>query len=212
MRTSALIAALAADRQAGGMPLRRRYALALIVGVIVSAAAFAIAIGPRADIAHALGTMRFDWKFVDTIALAIPTVFLAWRSIRPDAKLGIGAILLLAPIAVLGGSVAMELAMVPRDLWAAKLIGSNWLTCLTLIPLLSVAPLAALILAMRSGAPASPRLAGAAAGLAAAALAATLYAANCTDDSPLFVAAWYSLATAIVVIFGVILGDRFLRW
>jgi len=211
MKTSALIAALAAD-QAPGVSLRSRYFLALGLGLCVSAAAFAAAVGPRPDIARAFGTLRFDWKFVDTLSLAIPTVFLAWRLLRPDAKISAIALLLLAPVALLGGSVAMELMMVPSDLWASKLMGSNSMHCLKVIPLLSIAPLGALIFAMRSGAPANPRLAGAVAGLAAAALAATLYAANCTDDSPLFVAAWYLLATAVVVAAGVALGDRFLRW
>ena len=41
-----------------------------------------------------------------------------------------------------------------------------------------------------------PSLAGAVAGLAAGGVAATLYAAHCTDDSPLFVATWYTLAIA----------------
>jgi hypothetical protein len=212
MRTSALIAALAADRQTPGVSLRWRYVLALGLGLSVSAAAFAVGVGPRPDIAHALGTLRFDWKFVDTVALAIPTVLLAWRLLRPDAKIGAMAILMLIPVALLGGSVAMELMMVPSALWASKLMGSNSAHCLMVIPLLSIVPLGALIFAMRSGAPASPRLAGAVAGLAAAALAATLYASNCTDDSPLFVAAWYSLATALVVAAGALLGDRFLRW
>ncbi|MGA8293552.1 MAG: NrsF family protein, partial [Rhodoplanes sp.] len=53
---------------------------------------------------------------------------------------------------------------------------------------------------------------GASAGLVAAALAATVYAAHCTDDSPLFVATWYSLAIALVVAVGAVLGPRVLRW
>jgi hypothetical protein len=65
---------------------------------------------------------------------------------------------------------------------------------------------------MRQGAPERPARAGALAGLAAAALAATLYASNCTDDSPLFVALWYSLAALIVMAAGALVGGRLLRW
>jgi hypothetical protein len=212
MRTSELIAALAADPQPRSLALRWRYFLSIAIGVLLSALVFAVAIGPRPDILHAIGTLRFEWKFVDTIALAVPTLFLAWRLLRPDAKAGALAIGLLVPVALLGGSVAMELMMVPSDLWGTKLVGANSMHCLMVIPLLSIAPLAALIFVMRAGAPASPPLAGAVAGLAAAALAAALYAANCTDDSPLFVATWYLLATAIIVAVGAVLGDRFLRW
>jgi hypothetical protein len=80
------------------------------------------------------------------------------------------------------------------------------------IPLLSLAPLAALLAALRSAAPQSPARAGAAAGLLAAASGATLYAFHCFDDSPLFVATWYVLAAALVVLLGALLGRRLLRW
>jgi hypothetical protein len=212
MKTSDLIAALAVDPKPRGMALAQRFALALALGAIVSACAFALMVGPRHDIGRAMGSMRFDWKFVDTIALAVPTGFLAWRLLRPAAKAGPWMIGLFVQAIALGGSVAMELMMTPRDLWLTKLVGSNALHCLTLIPLLSIPPLAALLFVMRAGAPASPRIAGAVAGLAAAGLAATLYASNCTDDSPLFVATWYTLATAIVVAAGASLGERLLRW
>ena len=65
---------------------------------------------------------------------------------------------------------------------------------------------------LRSGAPASPALAGAAAGLLAATAGATLYAFHCFDDSPLFVVTWYVLAALPVIALGAILGRRLLRW
>jgi len=43
-------------------------------------------------------------------------------------------------------------------------------------------------------------------------VAALMYASNCTDDSPLFVASWYPLATAIVVAAGALAGRQWLRW
>ena len=57
--------------------------------------------------------------------------------------------------------------------------------------------LAALIVALRAGAPMHPALTGALAGAATAGIAALLYASHCPDDSPLFVATWYPLATLI---------------
>jgi hypothetical protein len=104
------------------------------------------------------------------------------------------------------------LALVPSNLWGTRVIGTNAVHCLTLVPLFSIAPLAALLFAMRAGASQNPRLSGALAGAAAAAIGATLYAANCPDDSPLFVASWYPLATLIVVAVGAVAGDRLLRW
>ncbi|HUI21148.1 MAG TPA: NrsF family protein, partial [Methylocella sp.] len=57
-----------------------------------------------------------------------------------------------------------------------------------------------------------PALAGAAAGLLAGAIGAAFYATHCPDDSPLFVATWYTLAIAFVTAIGAIAGARLLRW
>jgi len=97
-------------------------------------------------------------------------------------------------------------------LWQTKLVGSNSLICMTAIPLLSLPLLGALLLALRDGAPTSRGTAGAAAGLVAGGLAAALYATQCIDDSPLFVATWYPIAIGAVTILGALLGRRLLRW
>jgi hypothetical protein len=93
-----------------------------------------------------------------------------------------------------------------------RLVGNNSMVCLTAIPLLSLPLLAAALVGLRRGAPANPALAGALAGVLSAGLAATLYAAHCTDDSPLFVATWYTLATAAVAGIGALAGARLLRY
>ncbi len=85
--------------------------------------------------------------------------------------------------------------------------------CLASTPLLSLAPLAAILFVMRESAPTWPGLAGAVAGLAAGTGAgATLYAAHCVDDSPLFVIVWYSIAIGLVTLLGAGVGRRVLRW
>ena len=53
---------------------------------------------------------------------------------------------------------------------------------------------------------------GAIAGLVSAGLAATLYAAHCSDDSPLFVVTWYTIATALVTAVGALVGSKVLRF
>ncbi|MDP9812634.1 hypothetical protein J2W42_005504 [Rhizobium tibeticum] len=80
------------------------------------------------------------------------------------------------------------------------------------IPLIGLGPLAVFLAALRHGAPTRPRLAGAVAGLLAGGIAATFYAAHCTDDSPLFVATWYSIAIAGLAALGSVLGRRVARW
>ena len=72
--------------------------------------------------------------------------------------------------------------------------------------------LAGLIWAMRAGAPLQTSLTGALAGAASAGIAALFYASTCPDDSPLFVATWYPLATLICVGVGALAGRRFLAW
>jgi hypothetical protein len=212
MKTDDLILALSADAAPRGQSLRRRVALGLAIGALVSLAAFMSVIGPRPDFAAAAHTMRFDLKFVDTLAVLAPAFFLCLRLSRPEAAPGAILAWLLAPVAILGAGVAVELAMAPSAQWGAKLVGSNSMHCLLVIPILSIPPLAALIFALREGAPRHPALTGALAGAAAAGVAATIYASNCPDDSPLFVVTWYPLATGVVVLVGALAGRRWLAW
>jgi len=93
-----------------------------------------------------------------------------------------------------------------------RLVGKNWWICLMAIPLMSLPLLAGALIGLRHGAPARPAVAGAIAGMLSAGLAATLYASHCTDDSPLFVATWYTVATALVSAIGALAGAKLLRY
>ena len=107
---------------------------------------------------------------------------------------------------------SVELLVVPSDQWLARLVGHHSMFCMRMIPLLAAPMLAALIVALRAGAPMHPALTGALAGAATAGIAALLYASHCPDDSPLFVATWYPLATLICASVGALAGRRFLAW
>jgi hypothetical protein len=185
---------------------------ATVGGAVIAGAAFFIAIGFRPDIASAAETVRFLFKFVVTLSLAIAAIGALLRIARPGALLGLWGWAFAAAPVLLGGAVIAELITMPADVWAARLVGHNVRFCLTLIPLLAIGPLACLLFALRQGAPSRPGLAGAVAGLAASGIAATFYAANCTDDSPLFVATWYPVAIAVVVLIGYFAGARLLKW
>ena len=54
--------------------------------------------------------------------------------------------------------------------------------------------------------------AGAAAGLAAGAFAATVYCIHCPEVSAIFVLTWYSLGMLLAAFLGMIVGPRLLRW
>jgi hypothetical protein len=210
MRTDELIRALTTDRAAAPQPPGRMLMLAAAAGFAVSAVAFTVWLGPRADVAAAATSVRFLFKPALMLALAAIAGMLLLRLMQPGMRVHLLA--LAAVPAVLALAVTAELAVLSPSRWPGALIGDNWYLCLSLIPLLSLPVAAALLLASRHGAPTRPAIAGAVAGLAAGSLAAALYAVNCTEDSPLFVAIWYSLAIAAVSAVCAFVGSRLLRW
>ena len=212
VRTSELIAALAADPVPEPIRLGRRVAVALVIGLVGSLALYGLLLRPRPDIDEAMGTMRFGLKFVDSLAFALPSLLLTLRLARPDARPSVLALWLLAPFLLLAAGVVAELLLVPQSAWMSRLMGQNAVHCTTMIPMLAAPILAALIVALRAGAPLHPALTGALAGAASAGVAALLYASTCPDNSPLFVATWYPLATLICAGAGALAGRRFLAW
>ena len=211
METQTLVEALATDTVVP-WTLERSIRLALVAGNIIAGIMFFGGVGFRPDIVFAMGTTRFLVKFAVTLPLALAATAAMLRAAQPDASFGVrGWALALSPI-ILISAVLIELVTVPPPLWGSKIIGTHAQNCLTLIPLLSIGPLVCLLLALRKGASTRPGLAGAIAGLAASGIAATFYATNCTDDSPLFVVTWYPLATGFVALIGYLSGLRFLRW
>lgn len=212
METNDLIKALAADSRRGGLPLGQAWIMALAAAVLVAAGMFFLLLGPRPDAGAALSTVRFVFKFLFTIALAVAAYRLAVAVSRPGGNWSTAlAGIVVAPV-LLVLSVLLELVAVPSATWAARLVGTNSMVCLTFVPLIGFIPLVVLLLAMRHGAPANATAAGAVSGLLAGGIAATFYAAHCPDDSPLFVAVWYPLAIAILASLGALLGRLFLRW
>jgi hypothetical protein len=210
MKTENLVEALVADR-GSGKRMHLALAGALALGGLASLALFFLAIGVRPDIAQALVTWRFDLK-VGMVLLALLVAFGLCLALSRPVTFDHPGRRLLPLLALAVVAVAIELVILPSASWASRLVGSNAVPCLIEIPTLALAPLAAMLLALRSSAPASPALAGAAAGFLAAAVGAALYAFQCFDDSPLFVVTWYTLAALPVVALGAAVGHRLLRW
>jgi hypothetical protein len=181
-------------------------------GIIIAAILFFAEIGFRPDIFEAAKSTRFVFKFIVTVSLAVAAIWVTLSVGRPDGSLAHRALALSIAPALLACAVVIELLVLPQSQWIPQMVGRNARLCLTLIPLLSIGPLACLLAALRAGAPSSTGLAGAVAGLAASGIAATFYAANCTDDSPLFVMTWYPIATLIVTTAGYLVGRKLLRW
>ena len=211
MKTEEFIRALASDRTVAPPP-GRTLARDLACGGAVALVAFLLLLGLRPDLADAFASPRFVLKPVLTLSLFIAALAVLLGLARPGTALGGRARALLVAPLLLIVAVIVELLTLPPARWATQAIGTNNVWCLTLIPLLALAPLACTLHALRQAAPTRPTLTGAVAGLAAGALAATCYAFHCTDDSPLFVATWYVLALAIVTAAGALGGRRLLRW
>jgi hypothetical protein len=212
METNRLIATLAADGGYREKPVGAVLAASLLIALPVSAALLLVTLGVRPDVMTAMRNPLFDLKFVVTLALAIAAITISLHLARPEASVKGWRALLLIPVALLALGIGGEMMMPQRPPMLTRLVGKNSMVCLTAIPLLSLPLLAAALLGLRRGAPSNPTLAGALAGLLSAGLAATLYAAHCTDDSPLFVATWYTLATALVAAVGALAGNKLLRY
>jgi hypothetical protein len=212
MDTNELIRALAADARQQAASISSIWWGAVGVAISLAAAIFFTTLGLRPDFAIAAETPRFLFKFVVTIALAASAFGLARTLSRPVETWREAMPYLAVAPALIVMAVIVELLVLPPDTWSAKLVGTNSVVCLTYIPLIGIGPLAIFLLVLRHGAPARPALAGAVAGLLAGGIAATFYAAQCTDDSPLFVATWYTIAIAGLALVGAVGAHRFARW
>jgi hypothetical protein len=212
VKTDDLIEALVQDRAAGAGKPHTALTAAVLGGALIAAILFMTILGYRPDIATAAETYRFLFKFVFTLTLAATAIWLIFTIVRPEAVPGLRLLALAAAPVLIILAVVAELSVMPSSTWMPRLIGKNWWFCLTVIPSLAIVPLVAFLTALRRAAPADPGLAGALAGLASGAIAATLYASHCTDDSPLFVITWYSIAIGLVTFVGYLAGRRWLAW
>lgn len=210
MNTDELISALRADSATHAQPLRVRWAFALVLAVLAAALAFLIGLGPRPDFPQAMTTLRFPFKFVVTLSLAVSVAPLVLRMGEPGSRPAWIA-LLVAPV-LLAAAMVGEFFALPPDALNAAWMGNNALLCLASIPLIGLAPLVIFLALLRRAAPTRPMLAGAAAGLLSGGIAATFYAAHCADDSPMFVGTWYTLGILSLALLGALAGRIVLRW
>jgi hypothetical protein len=212
METDQLIRTLAADNAHRARPVGFVLALALLAAAPVSVAMYIAGLGVRPDLMTAMHNSFFDLKFLVTLALAVAAIAISLHLSRPEASLQGWKWLLLIPVGLLLAGIASEMMLPQRLPMMTRLVGHNSRLCMTAIPLMSLPLLVGALIGLRHGAPTRPAVAGAIAGLLSAGLAATLYASHCTDDSPLFVATWYTIATALVTAVGALAGSRVLRF
>jgi hypothetical protein len=204
MDTDQLIRSLAADNTHRAPRVGAMLTMALLVTAPLSILIFATFLGVRPDVMSAMHNPFFDMKFAVTLSLAIPAIIISLHLSRPEALMRGWGWLLLLPVGLLAVAIGSEAMMAPAMPMTMRLVGKNSRWCMLAIPAMSLPLLAGALFGLRHGAPSRPALAGA--------LAATFYASHCTDDSPLFVATWYTIATAAVTAIGAAVGSRVLRY
>ena len=212
MDTDQLIRTLAADNTHHARPVGFVLMLGLLAAAPVSLLIFFAELGVRPDVMTAMHNPFFDLKFAVTIALAISAIAVSLHLSRPEASLRGFGWWLLIPAGLLAAGVGGEMMMPQRVPMMTRLVGSNSKICMTAVPAMALPLLAGALIGLRHGAPSRPAVAGAIAGLLSSGLAAAVYAAHCTDDSPLFVATWYTLAAALMAAIGALAGSRMLRF
>lgn len=211
MKTDNLIAALAADNWTE-QPPRVFLWPALFLAVATVVLVVRITLGFRADLLQSLGEPLAVMRFVLTAALGLLGVQLALVLGRPEGRSLARLWPVAVPAVVALGLLGWAYFTTPADGRQMALVGKTMATCLVMIPLLSVLPVAAILVALRKGATTSPALAGFAAGLGGSGLAAMAYAMHCIEDSPLFYVTWYGMAIGGVTLVSTLIGARALRW
>lgn len=212
MDTDRLIQALAADNHHQPQPVRTQMAMALLVALPVAAAMLLVTVGLRPDFLAAMHNPFFDLKFVIALALAIPAIVISVHLSRPEASLGRWVWMLLLSPFILVGAIIAEMMVPHRTPMMVRMVGKSAMFCTVAIPVLSLPILGSALYALRHGAASRPALVGALAGLMSAGFAASIYALHCTDDSPLFVAVWYTIGTVVVTALGAFFGRCVLRY
>ena len=213
MKTDELVALLARDvtpvkRAALPMSL---FLLAL-VGAVVAFAIMVPWLGIRPDLAEAMTGPTYWMKTLYTLGVGVAGFALAERLSRPGAKGRIGWALAGFFAIAIAAIAVTQLVSTPPDQLRAALMGSSWDKCPWRILVLSLPGLAVILWTMRRFAPTRPAVAGAAAGLLAGGLAATVYGLHCQEIAAPFVALWYSLGMILSASVGALIGSRLLRW
>jgi len=190
----------------------RRFAAALALGALGSVVLMSVVFGVRHDLATVARTTIFWAKLAYPLAIAVGALLAVLRLGRPGARAGFSWALIALPFVAVWGASFLLLGRAAPDARWPLVLGHTWRTCPFNILLLSVPTFVAAFWAVKSLAPTQLRLAGAAAGLLASAMATIAYCLHCPEMSPAFWGVWYALGMALPAGIGAMVGARWLRW
>jgi len=213
MKTDDLIAALAT----GAEPVDprapfRRLLLGSVAGMALAVPLMLGLLGLNPQLAQASQASMFWVKLGFVAAVAAAAFAVALRLGKPATPIQRASAALAVPFATIWLLAVVALVASAPGERAALVMGSTWSACPLNITVLSAPALALMLWAMRSLAPTRLPLAGAAAGLLAGALGATVYTLHCPEMAAPFIGVWYVLGMLVPTLAGAALGRFVLRW
>jgi hypothetical protein len=212
MKTDELINALVVDlRPTPPLLVAYRLAIGISAGALVSTILLFALMGPRHDLADAVGTAPFWTKAAFTLAMAAASLTLVARLARPGAGAGNLWIMAVPLLAYMPFGIA-ELIRTDRADWVPMLLGHGWRHCTWLVFFLSLPVFAGVWWSFKRFAPTRFELSGAVAGICSGAVGAVVYCFHCPTDAAVFALTWYTLAFALSAGLGALLGRRILHW
>ena len=213
MNTDQLIESLTANvAPVSRHSVGQRLALGVGIGAFISLFVTAFILGVRPDMGTAMYDFSFWMKWAYTASISAAAIYATARLSRPDPGNMRRLWLLAIPICLLAIVGVVELMRTPSGDWLAMWLGQSWQQCSGTVLALSGPIFIGLLWSFRRLAPTRLRAAGAAAGLAAGAFAATVYCLHCAEVSAIFVLTWYSLGILLAASTGALVGPRLLRW
>ncbi len=213
MKTDRFIDILSTNLEpAGRGGIWRTLAVAIAIGGVAAFCLMLATVGLRPDLAGGahLSFLAIKLFFVLSV-IGAGGAFLI-RSMVPGQDGRKRFAFIFVPFAAVAAAAFAALVIGRTSAVSHMILGAQWASCLLCIPLFSIVPFAALIWALRKGAPTNLRRTGAVAGVVAASLGAAAYAFHCPDDSLPFIAVWYGAPIALWAFIGAKLGPRLLRW
>jgi hypothetical protein len=213
MRTDELIESLAlSTRPVDRHAVRRSLLLTVGGAAVVSLFILLLWLGMRPDLHSAMRTGPFWMKAGYTVALAVSGFWLTLRLARPDGAPRRGWLAPAFVVAILALLAALQMATTPHDQWRSVWMGHSWMFCPWRIVVIAIPVFVGLTLALRRLAPTRLVSAGAAAGLLAGAVGASVYGLACDETAATFTLAWYSLGIGLCALAGALAGPRLLSW
>jgi hypothetical protein len=211
--TQELIETLSRDvRRVSAHALAMRVGFGIAAGSIVTIVLVIAVLGVRPDLQVAMHGFSFWMKWIYTGSLGLCTAYAVTQLGRPTPASSRSLWFLTIPALILLVIGIAELARTSPGNWLPMWLGRSWMICPWLVLTLAAPIFVGLLWSFRKLAPTRLRAAGATAGLAAGAWAATIYCLHCPEASAIFVLTWYTLGIALAAGSGALLGPRLMRW